>query len=163
MLFSSQNCTAVQLFQCVLAHTQGAEQVLKYQGNLPSAMRRSLQQVSGPAGAINNEGVRYVKTPEELQAAVSEGARHIQITDHLDLTTLEPSKIFPTSSLPTILGVSNNTVSIQVLSISSCRTGDSGGCSLLACMLPFARLLCLPKNTLDGTWVVIGKHAAHVS
>jgi hypothetical protein len=106
----------VPLFNCVLVQMQGAEQVLRYRGNLPLAMQRSLKQVADPAGAANYEGVRYVTTPQELQAAVADGARHIQITDHLDLTTLEPSMILPNSFLPTILGISKSTLSIQVRS-----------------------------------------------
>jgi indole-3-glycerol phosphate synthase len=74
-------------------------------------MQRSLQQLAGPAGAANFEGVTNVTTPEELQEAVSAGARHILITEHLDLTTL---KIIPTSKLPIILGMSNNTWTIRV-------------------------------------------------
>jgi hypothetical protein len=91
--------------------------VLKYRGTLQPAMRRSLQQEAGPAGAADYDGVTKVTRPAELQEAVSAGARHILITEHLDLTTL---KIIPTSRLPKMLGVTNNTWTIRVGSTWSC-------------------------------------------
>jgi hypothetical protein len=92
--------------------------VVENQSYLQLAMWRSLQ-VAAPAGEINHEALIYVKTPAALQAAVSAGARHIQITEHLDLTTLETSKIFLIFGLPTILAISNDTWSIRVRSSSS--------------------------------------------
>jgi hypothetical protein len=142
VVLSCSHLSIVALFDCVLGHTQGAEQVLRYQGHLPPAMQRSLQQAAGPAGAVNYEGVRYVKSPEKLQMAVTAGARHIQITEHLDLSTLEPSESISNSSSPTIIGISNNTLSVHVRSTSSCCAATKeSGCAFLAFILPFAPLL----------------------
>jgi hypothetical protein len=80
-------------------------------------MRRSLQQVSGPTGAATYDGVTNVTTPVELQEAVLAGARHILITDHLDLTTLE---IIPTSELPKVLEITNSSWTIRVGLSSYC-------------------------------------------
>jgi hypothetical protein len=43
-------------------------------------MLRALQETAG------DEGVTYVATPGELFDAISRPARHIEITEHLDLT-----------------------------------------------------------------------------
>jgi hypothetical protein len=61
--------------------------------------------------------VPYVATPEELQAALSAGARHIEITEHLDLTTFET---FNSEYGLVKVEVSASTWSIRVCSISSC-------------------------------------------
>jgi hypothetical protein len=146
LILCCSHSSIVPLLNCVLVHTQEAEQVLNYRDNLPPGMQRSLQQAAGPAIAANFEGVTNVKTPVELQAAVSEGARHILITEHLDLTTLEPSKLSPNSNISTILEISNSTLSIHVRLSSSCCAGNIGGCAHLACMLPFAPLLWQKSN-----------------
>jgi hypothetical protein len=49
-------------------------------------MLRALQEAASAAGSAQ---VTYVTTPEELQGALSAGARHIEITEHLDLTPFE--------------------------------------------------------------------------
>jgi hypothetical protein len=49
------------------------------------AVLRSLQQE-----ALRTAKVVYVATAADLQAAVNAGSRHIEITEHLDLTILEP-------------------------------------------------------------------------
>jgi hypothetical protein len=100
-------------------------------------MQRSLQQVAGPEGSAEHEGVTYVTTPEELREAVSAGARHILITEHLNLTTLQ---IPPISSLPTMLGISNSTWTIRVCASPVCCVCNVGSCALLACMLSCTNL-----------------------
>jgi hypothetical protein len=57
------------------------------QRSLMPAQLRSLQQAVSSAGPAE---LTSVKTPNELLTAISEGARHIQITEHLDLTTVKP-------------------------------------------------------------------------
>lgn len=44
--------------------------------------------VSVPALTVNIDAVTEVATPEQLQQAVQEGARHIEVTAHMDLTSL---------------------------------------------------------------------------
>jgi hypothetical protein len=80
-------------------------------------MRRYLQEVTGPAGAAKNVDDTYVTSAEELQKAVSAGARHILIMEHLDLTRLE---IITKFRSPKILAISNNTWTIRVGTSSSC-------------------------------------------
>jgi hypothetical protein len=60
---------------------------LGFQGRLMPAQLRGLQQAASSAGPAD---VTYVKTPLELLKATADGARHIQITEHLDLTTVAP-------------------------------------------------------------------------
>jgi hypothetical protein len=49
-------------------------------------MLRALQEAASAEGSAQ---VTYVSTPQELQTALSAGALHIEITEHLDLTSLE--------------------------------------------------------------------------
>jgi hypothetical protein len=78
---------------------------------LKPAGLRTLQRAAAPAEA---EGVAYVATPEELAAALSIPARHIEITEHLDLTTLRNS--FSYRGQDIMLNVSMHTWSIRVRS-----------------------------------------------
>jgi hypothetical protein len=78
---------------------------------LKPAGLRALQRAVAPAGA---EGVAYVTTPQELVDALSAGVRHIEITEHLDLTTLRNS--FSYSGQDIMLNVSMHTWSIRVRS-----------------------------------------------
>jgi hypothetical protein len=58
-----------------------------FHGRLIPAQLRGLQQAASSAGPAE---VTYVKTPFDLLKATADGARHIQITEHLDLTTVAP-------------------------------------------------------------------------
>jgi hypothetical protein len=63
-----------------------AAQMVGNQSDLNPAALRALQAAAGTAG----EGeVAYVATAGDLQAAAGLGARHIVITDHLDLSSIE--------------------------------------------------------------------------
>jgi hypothetical protein len=64
-----------------------AAQLADYQVQPTPAMLRALQEA---VSAADKTQVTYVTTPEELQAALLAGARHIEITEHLDLTDFEP-------------------------------------------------------------------------
>jgi hypothetical protein len=90
---------------------QGEEAQVNYnESDLNPSLLRSLQETNGPAVA---EDVRNVTTAEELQAAMNAGVRHIVITEHLDLTSLQPYIGYPT--FPQIrLGLSPSTWSIRV-------------------------------------------------
>jgi len=68
--------------------------------------------VSVPAQAVGNvDAVTEVATPQELQQAVMQGARHIEVTAHMDLTSLDAA-LHPGGIL---LGVvSDTTRSIRV-------------------------------------------------
>jgi hypothetical protein len=62
-------------------HMQGViEPAVDDLSGLHPPMLRSLQDAAG------GEGVTYVTTPDELFDAISLPARHIEITEHLDLT-----------------------------------------------------------------------------
>jgi hypothetical protein len=61
------------------------------QEDLKPPMLRALQEAADSGGMAE---VSYVATTEELQAAVDEEARHIEITQHLDLTTITVFLIF---------------------------------------------------------------------
>jgi hypothetical protein len=80
------------------------------QSNLQPPILRALHEAPGPAGEAE---VTYVMTPEELHAAVSEGARHIEITEHLDLTTLKADTTLTSATL-FYLDFASSTRSIRV-------------------------------------------------
>jgi hypothetical protein len=63
-----------------------AAQLVEYEVNMDAVTLRNLQEASDAKGAVE---VAYVSTPGELQAALAAGAPHIQIQEHLDLTTLD--------------------------------------------------------------------------
>jgi hypothetical protein len=86
-----------------------AAQIMVHQSNMKDSMVRSLQQEAGPDGSVE---VTAVTTAEGLQQAAYEGARHIEITEHLDLTTVDPADQF--SDVLTILSVRESTWSISV-------------------------------------------------
>jgi hypothetical protein len=66
---------------------QGATQAIEdHQETLKRTMLRSLQQAAEGTGS---EKVVYVATANEFQAAARAGARHIEVTEHLDLTNDE--------------------------------------------------------------------------
>jgi hypothetical protein len=89
---------------------QGKEAQVNYnEGDLNPSLLRSLQDTSGPAGA---EDMRNVATAEELQAAIAAGVRHIVISEHLDLTALQPYIGYPFPQIK--LGLSPSTWSIRV-------------------------------------------------
>jgi hypothetical protein len=95
----------------MVCHVQGdAALEVDYQRNLQPPMLRGLQEAPGPAGEAE---VTYVMTPEELHAAVSQGARHIEITEHLDLTTLKADTTLPSATL-FYLDLSSSIRSIRV-------------------------------------------------
>lgn len=75
-----------------------------------------------------------VATPEELLAAVQRGVQHIEVTDHLDLTTLEPPgddyEVTASENAPDILlGV----VPQAVKSIRVCTRPYTFPCGLAGC------------------------------
>jgi hypothetical protein len=70
------------------------------------SMVRSLRQEAAPDGSVE---VTAVTTAEGLQQAAYGGARHIEIREHLDLTTVDPAERFSS-----ILSVRNSTWSISV-------------------------------------------------
>jgi hypothetical protein len=61
-------------------------EVMDHQMSLMPSQLRALQQAASSAAPAE---VTYVGTASALQAAISEGARHIQITEHLDLSAIE--------------------------------------------------------------------------
>jgi ketol-acid reductoisomerase len=63
-----------------------AAQLADDQTQLRPAMLRALQEA---VSAAEKTRVTYVATPDELQTALSAGARHIEITEHLELTFFE--------------------------------------------------------------------------
>lgn len=70
-----------------------------------------------PAKAEGNaDAVTAVATPEQLQQAVMHGARHIEVTDHMDLTLLDPVRHSDGSFMSGVMfGVlSDTTTSIRV-------------------------------------------------
>jgi hypothetical protein len=80
-----------------------------HQQDLKPAMLRTLQQA---AGAPGSEKVVSVATSSELQAALRKGARHIEITEHLDFTNEEAA--FEDYGEAYKLSVSRSTWSIRV-------------------------------------------------
>jgi hypothetical protein len=95
----------------------------EYQSHPKPPMLRALQQTATAAGSSQ---FAYVTTVEELRAALSAGVRHIEITEHLDLTPYEAA---PKEFFKVKLTVNNSTWSIRVrslrpwLSASVCSTG----------------------------------------
>jgi hypothetical protein len=81
------------------------------------AFLRALQAAADAAGSAD---VTYVTTPESLNAAVVDGRRHIEITQHLDLTTLASGNISTAAHLIKLL-LGPSTWSIRV------RPGVSDG------------------------------------
>jgi hypothetical protein len=81
--------------------------------NLQPASLRALQEAVASGG---NEAVVYVRTPQQLVHAVSAAARHIEITEHLNLTKID--KFFSDDNFPTgyrtLLNVSVHTWSSRV-------------------------------------------------
>jgi hypothetical protein len=80
------------------APMQGKEiQAWGSESNVKPAFLRSLQEADGTAVARE---VRYVSTAQGLRAALDGAVRHIVITEHLDLTSLQPfSRNFPRTKL----------------------------------------------------------------
>jgi hypothetical protein len=88
--------------------------VVEYRGNMKHTMLRALQQST----SLNQSGeVAYVDTAEALRAAVLAGAQHIEIRDHLDLTSMQASDS-PYVDFLTVLQLAETTVSIRVRSRS---------------------------------------------
>jgi hypothetical protein len=88
--------------------------VVEYQGNMKHTMLRALQQST----SVNQSGeVAYVDTAEALRAAVLAGAQHIEIRDHLDLTSMQASDS-PYVDFLTMLQLAETTISIRVRSSS---------------------------------------------
>jgi hypothetical protein len=85
--------------------------VMDKQSDLKPAIQDVYQQVASESESAE---VTYVRTPEELQAALSTGARHIEIIDHLDLSSLEAASIDTVTSHPSKLGLSPSTWTIRV-------------------------------------------------
>jgi hypothetical protein len=89
---------------CLLANAAGFSQLSTDHGGI----RKLLQPVQGPADDTGDIRITFVGTSAELAAAVARGAHHIEVTAHLDLTSLS-------SSGNTILGILPTTVkSIRV-------------------------------------------------
>jgi hypothetical protein len=83
-------------------------------------MLRALQQTASGSGRSQ---FAYVTTVEELQAALSAGVRHVEITEHLDLTPYDTAFI---EDVLIKLRVNNATWSIRVCSSGSwCSARDS--------------------------------------
>jgi hypothetical protein len=95
-----------------------AEEAVDNQMVLKPPMLRALQELAG-SGRV--KGVTYVETPQELQAAVDEGARHIEITQHLDLTVLAVRTIYPRLKIE----VQASTLSIRVRPSSTSSSSSS--------------------------------------
>jgi hypothetical protein len=119
---SSLLLTAVPRFCCpkilshfcnvLYAHMQGeATRVITYQSNVQPDMMRALQQTGDTARYTQ---VSVVKTARDLQQAVSEGDRHIEIRQHLDLTTMDPLDYDDYVDIFFALFVSSSTLSIRV-------------------------------------------------
>jgi hypothetical protein len=97
-----------------------AAQMVDNHSDLSPPALRALQVAAGTAG----EGeVAYVATAGDLQAAAGLGARHIVITDHLDLSSIEAFIDYalgePRATLVK-LGLLTSTWSIRVCSSLSC-------------------------------------------
>jgi hypothetical protein len=88
-----------------------ATRVIPYQSNLKPDMMRALHQTAETAGYTQ---VSLVKTARDLQQAVSAGKRHIEIRQHLDLTTINPSDYDDYSDSFFVLNLSSSTLSIRV-------------------------------------------------
>jgi hypothetical protein len=89
----------------------GLVHVMDKQSDLKPAMQDVHQQVG--SASVSAE-VTDVRTPEELQAALSTGARHIEIINHLDLTTIQAATIDNVTSHPSKLGLTPSTWTIHV-------------------------------------------------
>jgi hypothetical protein len=119
-------------------------QVMVHQSNLKHSMVRSLQQEAGPDGSVE---VTAVTTAEGLQQAAYEGARHIEIREHLDLTTIDPAIDDRFSDVLTILSVSNSTWSIRVRLVFPCcvwkigRLGFPGLCCILLALVTYTEYI----------------------
>jgi hypothetical protein len=119
---SSLLLTAVPRFCCpkILSHScnvlhapmQGdATRVITYQSSLQPDMMRALQQTGDTARYTQ---VSLVKTARALQQSVSAGDRHIEIRQHLDLTTIDPADYDDNSDSFFVLNLSSSTLSIRV-------------------------------------------------
>jgi hypothetical protein len=89
--------------------------------NLKPAMLRALQEAPGTAG---NGEITYVSTANELQEALQEGARHIEIRQHLILTGIQSNSslaIYLVKLVP-----SDSTWSIRVRPSCPCMGLSSG-------------------------------------
>jgi hypothetical protein len=118
----------------------GAEHVAQHDSVARPSALRDLQAAAGTAG----EGeVAYVATAEELQAAAGAGARHIVITDHLDLSSLAA---FKGVKLKRMIETMASTWSIRVRCLQiiasahedCCMCHAVRGCAC-ACVLPILR------------------------
>jgi hypothetical protein len=92
---------------------QGAlAQVRKCKSKLKPCLLRTLQQAPDTSRLRQ---VAYVKTPRDLQEAFDTGKRHIEIREHLDLTTIETfATPFLRNRWLNGLNVTSNTFSIRV-------------------------------------------------
>jgi hypothetical protein len=98
-------CLQLAQIDCTSACMQiAAEATMKNQKVLKPPVLRALHEAADSGGMAE---VAYVATTEELQAAVDEGARHIQITQHLDLTAITVFLIFK-------IDLKGSTLSIRV-------------------------------------------------
>jgi hypothetical protein len=85
-------------------------QLRKFQSKLKPCSMRTLQQAPVTSEL---EQVADVKTPRDLHEALAAGKRHIVLSEHLDLTTIE-TLAEPVSKFLIGLNVTSATLSIRV-------------------------------------------------
>jgi hypothetical protein len=120
--------------------------VWEHQGNLKPVRLRVLQQ---EASQMADGEVKYVSTAVKLHEAMLAGARHIVITDHLDLTVIETSKQKGLLS-DVKLVTSTSTLSIRVRLSRSCLASVSGGLPLSASLCVVLVLVCHTLAHCEG-------------
>jgi hypothetical protein len=84
-----------------------------------------MRALSEAAGTGQDEDISYVSTPEELQEAVVGGVRYIEITEHLNLVSIVPSKTAAISILVKLV-TADSIWSIRVRPSCPCLDSNSG-------------------------------------
>lgn len=104
MLHGCEASSAASVLQCADAHRilsrpalqqSGCQDSLSPNKNLPGIDRTYMQGVARAPAVVPaqaqpaEDAVTAVATPAQLQNAIQQGARHIEITAHMDLTSLD--------------------------------------------------------------------------
>lgn len=102
--------------ESLCCNTHGTHDVQDMQDMHSTFTRRLHQNEQGSAGSGASEQVLAVFTPVELQQAIEDGVTHIEIQQHMALSTL-PLRGLRNSELTAVLGgVPSSVLSIQVRS-----------------------------------------------
>jgi hypothetical protein len=110
--------SVVLQFSKVSAGMQGVSaHVRKCESEPNPSLLRTLQQAPETSGS---QQVAHVKTPRDFQEALAAGKRHIEIREHLDLTTIETIAGPIPGSLPDLFGLDATSSTFSIRVRSSC-------------------------------------------